>query len=59
MHMAKSGLGKGLGALIGGRPVVARALEDSGERIREIALSRIVPSPLEPRKEFSEETLAA
>jgi ParB family chromosome partitioning protein len=58
MHMAKSGLGKGLGALIGGRPVVTRTLEDSGERIREIALSRIVPSPLQPRKEFSEETLA-
>jgi ParB family chromosome partitioning protein len=58
--MAKSGLGKGLGALISGRPAVARpaaAAVDSGERIREIALARIVPSPLQPRKEFAEEAL--
>lgn len=56
--MAKSGLGKGLGALISGRPAVARPAVESGERIREIALARIVPSPLQPRKEFSEEALA-
>src|SRR5437762_613339 len=56
--MAKSGLGKGLGALISGRPAVTRPAVESGERIREIALTRIVPSPLQPRKEFSEEALA-
>jgi ParB family chromosome partitioning protein len=56
--MAKSGLGKGLGALISGRPAVARPAVESGERIREIALTRIGPSPLQPRKEFSEEALA-
>jgi len=55
--MAKSGLGKGLGALISGRPAVARPVVDSGERIREIELTRIIPSPLQPRKEFSEEAL--
>src|ERR1700704_5084327 len=55
--MAKSGLGKGLGALISGRPPIAPTAVDSGERIREIALTRIVPSPLQPRKEFPEEAL--
>jgi ParB family chromosome partitioning protein len=57
--MAKSGLGKGLGALISGRPAVSRpaAAADSGERIREIALAQIIPSPLQPRKEFAEEAL--
>jgi ParB family chromosome partitioning protein len=55
--MAKSGLGKGLGALISGRPAVTRPTIESGERIREISLARIVPSPLQPRKEFSEEAL--
>jgi ParB family transcriptional regulator, chromosome partitioning protein len=55
--MAKSGLGKGLGALISGRPAVTRPAVESGERIREIALAQIVPSPLQPRKEFAEEAL--
>ena len=55
--MAKSGLGKGLGALISGRPAVARPTVDSDERIREVAVARIIPSPLQPRKEFSEEAL--
>src|SRR4030081_622892 len=53
----KSGLGKGLGALISGRPPIAPTAVDSGGRIREIALARIVPSPLQPRKEFPEEAL--
>ena len=55
--MAKSGLGKGLGALISGRPALAPTPVDSEERIREVALTRIVPSPLQPRKDFSEEAL--
>jgi ParB family transcriptional regulator, chromosome partitioning protein len=55
--MAKSGLGKGLGALISGRPAVTRPAVESGERIREIALAQIIPSPLQPRKEFAEEAL--
>jgi len=56
-RMAKSGLGKGLGALISGRPALAPTAVDSEERIREVALTRIVPSPLQPRKDFSEEAL--
>jgi len=55
--MAKSGLGKGLGALISGRAALAPTAVDSEERIREVALTRIVPSPLQPRKDFSEEAL--
>ena len=55
--MAKSGLGKGLGALISGRPALAPMAVDSEERIREVELTRIVPSPLQPRKDFSEEAL--
>jgi len=55
--MAKSGLGKGLGALISGRPALAPTPVDSEERIREVALTRIVSSPLQPRKDFSEEAL--
>src|SRR5438874_12527000 len=53
--MAKSPLGKGLGALIG-RPVV-RVEPESGEKIREISLASIHPSPLQPRKEFAPEAL--
>ena len=56
-HMAKSGLGKGLASLITARPSVARPEADSGERIREIDLARIVPSPLQPRKEFGRDAL--
>jgi ParB family chromosome partitioning protein len=55
--MAKSGLGQGLGALISGRPTVPRLETESGERIEEVGLDRIVPSPLQPRKEFAPEAL--
>jgi len=55
--MAKSGLGKGLGALIGTRPSVARTDVDSGEKIHHISLTSIVPSPLQPRKDFGGEAL--
>src|SRR6266852_860164 len=55
--MAKSGLGKGLGALIGTRPSVARTDVDSGEKIHHISLTSIVPSPLQPRKDFASEAL--
>ncbi len=55
--MAKSGLGKGLGALISGRPSVPRLEVDSSERIQEISLARIAPSPLQPRKEFAADAL--
>lgn len=57
--MAKSALGKGLGALIGTRPIPTRpaADVDSGEKIHQAALDEISPSPLQPRKEFGHEAL--
>ncbi|MEY2541046.1 MAG: ParB family transcriptional regulator, chromosome partitioning protein [Verrucomicrobiota bacterium] len=55
--MAKSGLGKGLGALISGRPAVPHLEVESGERIQEVSLARITPSPLQPRKDFAQDAL--
>lgn len=55
--MAKSGLGKGLGALISATPAL-RALEpEAGERVQLVSLTSIVPSPLQPRREFAREAL--
>src|SRR5216117_3239660 len=56
--MARTGLGKGLGALIGTPSVAARpdAIE-SGERVHRINLAGIVPSALQPRKDFGREAL--
>jgi ParB family chromosome partitioning protein len=56
--MAKTGLGKGLGALIGARPAPARdAVDLAGEQIRQVGLSTIFPSPLQPRKNFEPDAL--
>ena len=56
--MARSGLGKGLGALIGTPTVPARAdAVESGERVHQISLANIVPSALQPRKDFAREAL--
>src|SRR5262249_3704625 len=58
--MAKSGLGKGLSALISARPVSTPPVEGyagSGEAIHVVGLSSIVPSPLQPRKDFVPEAL--
>src|SRR5436853_560954 len=57
--MAKSALGKGLGALIGTKPPINRSDTDGAlsERIRTVPLSSIAPSPLQPRKEFEQEAL--
>jgi ParB family transcriptional regulator, chromosome partitioning protein len=55
--MAKTGLGKGLGALIGARPAPVRDDVDSGEQIHQLRLASIVPSPLQPRKNFAPEAL--
>src|ERR1700681_4069586 len=56
--MARSGLGKGLGALIGTPSVAARTDGDeSGERGHQIDLAAIVPSALQPRKDFAREAL--
>ena len=62
--MAKTGLGKGLGALIGTRaPAPVRAATpveetvEPREKIHQISLASIVPSGLQPRKDFAREPL--
>src|SRR5215468_422180 len=56
--MARTGLGKGLGALIG-TPSVAPRPEagESDERVHQLSLATIVPSALQPRKDFAREAL--
>ena len=56
--MAKSGLGKGLSALISTRPPVIRLDAEPGEKIQQVDLSSIDPSPLQPRKDFARDALA-
>jgi len=56
--MARSGLGKGLGALIGTPAVAPREdVAESGERVHRVNLANIVPSALQPRKDFGREAL--
>ncbi len=66
--MSKPALGRGLGALLGGAsptasprpagPVTAPSPGTQPPRgVREVALDEIVPSPLQPRKEFPPEAL--
>src|SRR5438270_11983588 len=55
--MAKTGLGKGLSALIGTRPEPVRPDVDLGESVHQVRLATIVPSPLQPRKNFATEPL--
>ena len=55
--MAKSPLGKGLGALISARPAIPRPASLSGEGVRQVDLGNIFPSPLQPRKEFEPQAL--
>ena len=68
--MSKPALGRGLGALLGGNPplatsapastispAVAAPAPDDRERVQRVALSRVRPSPLQPRKEFAPEAL--
>jgi ParB family chromosome partitioning protein len=56
--MARSGLGKGLGALIGTPSIAASTdVTESGERVHQINLASIVPSALQPRKDFGREAL--
>ena len=64
--MAKPALGKGLGALIGkaagpapgGQTAPFAPQPAPGEVVRKVPLSEVVPSPLQPRKEFAPEQLA-
>jgi ParB family chromosome partitioning protein len=56
--MAKSALGKGLGALIGARPSAPPLPEvPPGDNVHRVGLHTISPSPLQPRKEFASEAL--
>jgi ParB family transcriptional regulator, chromosome partitioning protein len=56
--MARSGLGKGLGALIGTpSPAPREEVAEPGEKVHRINLASIVPSPLQPRKDFGREAL--
>ena len=59
--MPKAALGKGLGALIHARPATALAsptpVVEQGERVQQVRLSQIVPTPLQPRTVFREEVL--
>src|SRR6516164_4451397 len=54
--MTKVVLGKGLGALISASKPAAH-LAEPGERVERVALSEIVPSPLQPRKAFRTDQL--
>jgi ParB family chromosome partitioning protein len=55
--MAKSGLGKGLGALISATPALRAVEAEPGEKIQLVALTNVTPSPLQPRREFDREAL--
>jgi ParB family chromosome partitioning protein len=56
--MARSGLGKGLGALIGTPSVATRAdAGEPGDKVHQINLANIIPSALQPRKDFAREAL--
>ena len=56
--MAKNVLGRGLGSLIPSRtPGPATVPLQPGERVLQVALDDLVPSPLQPRREFRDEPL--
>lgn len=61
--MAKPSLGRGLGALLGSTQatppisVPQARMEDGGERIQQIGIGEIAPSPLQPRRVFAEDSL--
>src|SRR5450631_3961177 len=55
--MAKSALGKGLSALIGTRPPAIRFEAEPGENVLQVSLASVVPSPLQPRKDFARDAL--
>ncbi|NBS13874.1 MAG: ParB/RepB/Spo0J family partition protein [Verrucomicrobia bacterium] len=65
--MAKSPLGRGLGALLGGTQATAvpppainspELRTEEGERILQLSITEVAPSPLQPRRVFAEENLA-
>jgi ParB family chromosome partitioning protein len=65
-RMAKSPLGRGLGALLGGTKVTPpsnlqisspEVRVEEGERILQLSIGEVNPSPLQPRRVFAEENL--
>lgn len=65
--MAKSPLGRGLGALLGGTAGVSPGTgplsspvvrSEDGERILQLSVGDVQPSPLQPRRIFAEENLS-
>src|SRR5437762_10759687 len=56
--MAKSALGKGLSALISTRHEGVGLAAEPGEKIQQVELAMVVPSPLQPRKNLGGEALA-
>ena len=55
--MPKVALGKGLGALINTRVVSPTPAAELGERIQQVAIGEIIPTPMQPRTEFRTEHL--
>jgi len=67
--MSKSALGRGLGALLGGPlvppapapsatpPADVPAVADTRDRVQKVPLGKVRPSALQPRKQFSDESL--
>ena len=60
--MAKPSLGRGLGALLGSTQATSpiatpQARAEEGERIQQIGIGEIAPSPLQPRRVFAEDSL--
>ena len=66
-HMAKTGLGRGLGALLGGQnsPETTQAPTDSPsetqspppETVRQVSIDSVQPCPSQPRKDFERQPL--
>lgn len=65
--MSRPALGRGLSALLGGQPAAPAPAANppapvspvpSADAVRRVALAEIVPSPLQPRKDFPPEALA-
>ena len=57
----RSGLGKGLGALIPSdvTPSAVEETDDEGIMLRDLPLTQVVPNPYQPRLHFDEESLTA
>ncbi len=66
--MAKPALGRGLGALLGGTlpavhpapaaaPILAPPAALPGDQVRRVPITRVRPSPFQPRKDFTPEAL--